>query len=199
MEGTGLDLSRVSQQLIESRQLQVGGWLRGSQTTSTGGTPSFSDALTNALSGSSPIVNPGLSSGSGSLASTIPFGDLIEAAATTHGIPSALIAAVIQAESNFNPNAVSPAGAKGLMQLMDGTAAGLGVTDSFDPRQNILGGSSYLTSMLNRYDGNVAMALAAYNAGPGAVDEYQGVPPYAETQNYVPAVLRLFEQYQDRS
>lgn len=199
MEGRGLDLSRVSQQLIAARQLQLGGWLQGSQINASNGSQSFADTLANALGGSSPIVNPGSVLSTGSLGSTVPFGDLIDAAAASKGIPSALIAAVIQAESNFNPNAVSPAGAKGLMQLMDGTAAGLGVTDPFDPAQNILGGTTYLTSMLERYDGNVALALAAYNAGPGAVDQYQGVPPYAETQHYVPAVLRLFEQYQDRS
>ncbi|MEZ4523624.1 MAG: lytic transglycosylase domain-containing protein [Thermomicrobiales bacterium] len=199
MEGSGLDLSRVSQQLIASRQLQLGGWLQGSQTKSTSSTQSFSDSLTSALTGSAPIVLPGISSGTGSLAANVPFRDMIESVASSKGVPSALIAALIQAESNFNPNAVSSAGAKGLMQLMDGTAANLGVTDPFDPLQNITGGTTFLTSMLERYDGNVALALAAYNAGPGAVDEYQGIPPYAETQAYVPKVLQLFDQYQYRS
>ncbi len=126
----------------------------------------------------------------------LPFGDHIAAAARQVGINPALVAAVVDAESSFNPQAVSSAGAKGLMQLMDGTARGLGVANSFDPMQNLLGGAKFLQGLLNRYGGDLAKALAAYNAGPGAVDRYGGVPPYAETQRYVPKVLAAFQKYQ---
>lgn len=194
MERAQLDLSNVSQQLVAARRLQLGDWLRGSQIDSTRRSASFAEALNGALAGIDTTILPGASAG-GSLPSSVPFREIIEAVAADRGIPSELIAAVIQAESGFNPNAVSPAGAKGLMQLMDGTAAGLGVSDPFDPLQNIYGGATYLASMLKRYDGSVALALAAYNAGPGAVDQYGGIPPYAETQKYVPAVLKLYEQY----
>lgn len=118
------------------------------------------------------------------------FGALIDAAAAETKLDSALIASVIRAESNGNPKAVSPVGAKGLMQLMDGTAAELGVTDSFNPKQNILAGSRYLAAMVQRF-GDLETALAAYNAGPGTVSRHGGIPPYRETQNYVAKVTRL--------
>jgi soluble lytic murein transglycosylase-like protein len=114
---------------------------------------------------------------------------LIQEAASKTGVSEDLITAVMQQESAFRPNAVSPVGAQGLMQLMPGTARSLGVEDSFDPRQNILGGAQYLRQQLNRF-GSVEKALAAYNAGPGAVAKYGGVPPYAETRQYVNKIMR---------
>lgn len=110
-------------------------------------------------------------------------------AASTYGVPIALIKAVAKAESNFNSQAVSGAGAQGIMQLMPGTAQGLGVEDSFNARENILGGTKYLAKMLTRYNGSVKLALAAYNAGAGNVDKYDGVPPFTETQNYIKKIF----------
>jgi soluble lytic murein transglycosylase-like protein len=124
-----------------------------------------------------------------------PFAAEIEAAAARHGVDPALLKALIRAESNFNPDAVSPAGARGLTQLMPGTAASLGVTDPTDPAQAIEGGAKYLRQQLDRFGGDVAKALAAYNAGPGAVAKYGGVPPYAETQAYVKKVMAYADEY----
>jgi soluble lytic murein transglycosylase-like protein len=129
-----------------------------------------------------------MSTGASDLPSDTPFGAEITAAARKHGIDPALLAGLVKQESGFDPNAGSPAGARGLTQLMPGTAAGLGVTNVLDPVQSLDGGAKYLRAQLDAFGGDVTRALAAYNAGPGAVQRYGGVPPYAETQNYVRAV-----------
>jgi soluble lytic murein transglycosylase-like protein len=115
-------------------------------------------------------------------------------AGATHNIDADLLASVVRAESGWQVRAVSHAGAQGLMQLMPGTANELGVKDSFMAEQNIAGGTAYLDSLLVRYHDNIAMALAAYNAGPAAVDRYRGIPPYAETRAYVARVIREFNR-----
>src|SRR6266542_1694317 len=119
------------------------------------------------------------------------FGELLNEAAAKEGLDASLLKAVAQTESGLDPRAVSGAGAKGIMQLMDGTARELGVTNAFDPSQNIAAGARYLKQMLNRFGGDVTRAVAAYNAGPGSVEKSGGVPPYAETQSYVQKVLRM--------
>lgn len=121
---------------------------------------------------------------------TARFGDMIESAAQETELDSALISSVIRVESGGNPNAVSPTGAKGLMQLMDSTAQDLEVGDAFDPRENIRAGSRYLRKMLDRF-GDVDLALAAYNAGPGNVEKHGGLPPFKETREYVQRVTDL--------
>ncbi|HKW93155.1 MAG TPA: lytic transglycosylase domain-containing protein [Methylomirabilota bacterium] len=114
----------------------------------------------------------------------------IKETARQFGVSPALVEAVVKAESGFDPKAVSPKGAGGLMQLMPGTASTLGVLDRFDPRENIRGGVRHLRYLLDRYQGRVALAVAAYNAGEGAVEAYRGIPPFAETRQYVDRVLR---------
>ena len=117
--------------------------------------------------------------------STEPFAELIHSAATKHGVDEKLIRQVIAAESNFNPRAVSPKQAQGLMQLLPTTAALYSVANVFDPEQNIEAGTHYLKDLLVRYGGNLKLALAAYNAGPEVVDRFGGVPPFAETREYI--------------
>jgi soluble lytic murein transglycosylase-like protein len=153
-------------------------------------------AATTAPAPTAATASAGLMSvGASELPADVPFGAEITAAAKKHGIDPALLAGLVKQESGFNPTAGSPAGARGLTQLMPGTAAGLGVTNVLDPIQNLDGGAKYLRQQLDAFGGDVTRALAAYNAGPGAVQRYGGVPPYAETQNYVRIVQANAAQY----
>ena len=122
------------------------------------------------------------------------LGEMLAAAGAAHNLDEDLLASVVKAESNGNSRAVSRAGAQGLMQLMPRTAAQLGVHDSFQPDENVRGGSAYLDALLTRYGNNLALALAAYNAGPEAVDKYHGIPPYYETRVYVARVIHEFNR-----
>jgi soluble lytic murein transglycosylase-like protein len=137
--------------------------------------------LQNSSSGGSAVSN--------NAGTTVNLDEIFQKASDTYRVPVELLKAVAKAESNFNPTAESHAGAKGIMQLMPGTANALGVTDPFDPEQSIMGGAKYLSQQLARYDGNAVLALAAYNAGPGNVAKYNGVPPFKETQNYISKVM----------
>lgn len=123
------------------------------------------------------------------------FKDLVNLAARKHGIQPALVMAVVKCESNFNPRAVSPSGAKGLMQLMDATAKYLGIDNAYDPSQNVMAGSMYLARLLKEQNGNVALALAAYNAGPGTVARCGGIPPIPATIEYVKKVMFYRDYY----
>lgn len=127
-----------------------------------------------------------------SLSENQSINNIIAKAAEKYNLPEKLIKSVIKHESNFNSMVVSGAGASGLMQLMPATARGLGVKDIFDPEQNVMGGSKYLRQMLDKYDGDIRLALAAYNAGPGNVDKYGDLPPFKETQAYV---LKVTDSY----
>ena len=121
--------------------------------------------------------------------------NLITKYADKNGLDEDFVKAVINQESGFNPNATSHCGAMGLMQLMPATAQGLGVKDAYDAEQNIEGGTKYLKGLMDRFDNDKSLALAAYNAGPNAVKKYNGIPPYAETQNYVKKVLSKYDTY----
>ena len=126
-------------------------------------------------------------------ASKVEIDNLIEKYSNKNGLDKDFVKALVKQESGFNPNATSKCGAMGLMQLMPSTAQGLGVSNAYDVEQNIAGGTRYLKSMIERFNGDEKLALAAYNAGPNAVKKYGGIPPYQETQNYVKNVLSIYE------
>jgi soluble lytic murein transglycosylase-like protein len=179
-------MSRIGQLQAMLASVQGAGVVPAATAPAT----SFSTALANASGGdtatlTTPIASTPPATGPSTLPSGTPFAAEITAAAEANGLDPALLAGLIKQESNFNPTAGSPAGARGLAQLMPATAAGLGVTNVLDPVQSINGGAKYLKQQLDAFGGDVAKALAAYNAGPGAVKRFGGIPPYAETQNYV--------------
>ena len=149
-------------------------------------TPGFDIALDRAIAG--PSADPTTADAS------TPYAAEIDAAAARYGVDPALVRAVIQTESGFDPAATSQAGAAGLMQLMPGTARSLGV-DPYDPVQAIDGGTRFLAEQLRRFGGDQKLALAAYNAGPGAVERFGGIPPFAETQGYVQKVLSARDRF----
>jgi len=126
------------------------------------------------------------------------FYPIILQEASRHDVDPALVKAIIMAESGYNPNAISKRGAKGLMQLMPSTAEALGVEDAFNPEQNISGGVRYFKQLVNRFDGDVKLALAAYNAGSKKVRHYQGIPPYKSTHYYIEKVFKYYERYKDQ-
>ena len=191
----------MSIEAVMSRVSQLQAMLAAGSPPAPSATPntSFSTALQNATSsGSGANSFASLASGTSATASTAsatstssslpagtPYAAEITAAATANGIDPALLAGLVKQESGFNPNAGSGAGARGLTQLMPSTAAGLGVNNVLDPVQSLDGGAKYLKQQLDTFGGDVTKALAAYNAGPGAVQRFGGVPPYSETQNYV--------------
>ena len=127
------------------------------------------------------------------------YNSLIGEAARLYQLPESFIRAVMRVESDFNPSVVSRAGAMGLMQLMPKTARSMGVSDPFDPRQNIHGGARFLRVLANRFKGDLVLTVAAYNAGQGAVEKYNGIPPYKETQRYVRRVLKHYYAYRGES
>ncbi len=172
----------------------------GSATASSGG--NFASALqtattadASAAAGTSDAAYAPLSQGSAAGAEGGQYESLIAQAAARNGLEPAVLHGLIEQESGFDPSATSSAGAAGLTQLMPGTASSLGVADPLNPAESIEGGARYLGGLMSEFGGNTTEALAAYNAGPGAVEQYGGVPPYAETQSYVAKVLSDAESY----
>jgi soluble lytic murein transglycosylase-like protein len=188
----------VSITAVQSRMSEIQAMIaacNGQSPAQTGAAgTSFDQQLQSATGQLGVADSPAGAAQSGSGANT-PFATQIDAAAQKYGVDPALLRGLIKQESGFNPNAGSSAGAQGLTQLMPGTARSLGCTNPLDPTQSIDAGAKYLRQQLDAFGGDVRKALAAYNAGPGAVQRYGGVPPYGETQNYVQKVMAYADEY----
>jgi soluble lytic murein transglycosylase-like protein len=170
---------------------------RATAEGSTGGTAAAGSSFADALQAASTptATTASFSPSAEGAAGSSQYDALIEAAAARNGVDPAVLHGLIQQESGFDPSSQSGAGAMGLTQLMPGTASSLGVSNPLDPAESIEGGARYLAQMMSRFGGNTTDALAAYNAGPGAVSQYGGVPPYPETQSYVEKVMGYAESY----
>jgi soluble lytic murein transglycosylase-like protein len=191
-EGVVARIAQIEALIAQARAVASGQSTAPAQPT--GGGEGFAGALQSAISSggeaggaSTAAISSGGEAGS--------YEGLITQAAARYGIDPAVLHGLIQQESGFDPNAQSAAGAMGLTQLMPGTASAMGVSNPLDPAQAIEGGARYLSQLLGQFGGNTTDALAAYNAGPGAVSQYGGVPPYAETQSYVEKVLAYAQEY----
>jgi soluble lytic murein transglycosylase-like protein len=163
-----------------------------------GANPAFGRALASAMSAGSPSAQLWAPDAAPVATAPVPpdqIDALVTQNSTTWQVDPSLVKAIIANESGFDANATSKVGAQGLMQLMPSTAQSVGVRNSYDPAQNVAGGTRYLKGLLDRFNGDVRLAVAAYNAGPGAVEKYGDVPPYAETQNYVQNVLGSYAKY----
>jgi soluble lytic murein transglycosylase-like protein len=189
------------QALIESaRQVSSGGVITSAGGSSASapsagaGATDFASALQAATSSDAASANAVGSAGAGTSGES-EYESLIDQAASRNGVDPAILHGLIEQESGFNPSATSSAGAAGLTQLMPGTASSLGVANPLDPAESIEGGARYLGQLMGQFGGNAEDALAAYNAGPGAVQQYGGVPPYSETQSYVSKVLANAEAF----
>ena len=186
----------LDQELVNRIQEQAAARTAAASSSSTEGADfaaSLNESTKALSSGSTDSNGSSASTQATSSASTMSSPQDYEAyfkeASETYGVATSILKSIAKAESNFNPSAVSKAGAIGIMQLMPSTAASLGVSNSYDARENIMGGAKYISQLLSRYQGNISLALAAYNAGTGNVDKYGGIPPFTETQNYVQKVL----------
>jgi soluble lytic murein transglycosylase-like protein len=189
---------RELQQLIEQARGVATGTARTSTATaatSTESTPTAFAAALQAAGASQTGASTTVTSAEDEASSSSAYDGLIEQAAARNGLDPALLHGLIQQESGFNPDAQSSAGASGLTQLMPATATSMGVTNALDPEQSIEGGARYLSQLMSDFAGNTSEALAAYNAGPAAVTQYGGIPPYAETESYVSKVLGYAESY----
>jgi len=176
--GTGNSSSQLFAALF---QAALGGGTNASQLLNAQGKDLPTTPKVNAYQSASAPLAKGDNAGS--------LENVIYSMAQKYGVDPSLIQQVVKAESGFNSNATSPVGAMGLMQLMPGTAASYGVKNAYDPTQNLEGGTHFLKDLLDRFQGSIPLSVAAYNAGPGAVEKYQGVPPYKETQAYVQKIM----------